>query len=222
MSIFSRARDIFAANMTEMLDRAEDPARMIRMIILEMEETLVDVRATAAKAIADGKDMRRTLARLEDLQANWTEKAELALSKGREDLAKAALIERQKAADMAGGLRQEIAAIDETLKGYEADIARLQGKLREARARQNAISHRMESAITRARARELLNGNRTEDAFSKFDVLERRADFAEGRAEALGMTGPKSLEEEIAELKAGEKVDAELEAMKAALAARRK
>ena len=220
MSVFSRARDIFAANMTEMLDRAEDPARMIRMIILEMEETLVDVRATAAKAIADGKDMRRTLARLEDLQANWTEKAELALSKGREDLAKAALIERQKAADMAGGLRQEIAAIDETLKGYEADIARLQGKLREARARQNAISHRMESAITRARARELLNGNRTEDAFSKFDVLERRADFAEGRAEALGMTGPKSLEEEIAELKASEKVDAELEALKASLAAR--
>jgi phage shock protein A len=206
--------------MTEMLDRAEDPARMIRMIILEMEETLVDVRATAAKAIADGKDMRRTLGRLEDLQSSWTEKAELALSKGREDLAKAALIERQKAADMAGGLRQEIAAIDETLKGYEADMARLQGKLREARARQNAISHRMESAITRARARELLNGNRTEDAFSKFDVLERRADFAEGRADALGMTGPKSLEEEIAELKASEKVDAELEAMKAAIAAK--
>jgi phage shock protein A len=206
--------------MTEMLDRAEDPARMIRMIILEMEETLVEVRATAAKAIADGKDMRRTLGRLEDLQSSWTEKAELALSKGREDLAKAALIERQKAADMAGGLRQEIAAIDETLKGYEADIARLQGKLREARARQNAISHRMESAITRARARELLNGNRTEDAFSKFDVLERRADFAEGRADALGMTGPKSLEEEIAELKASEKIDAELEAMKAAMAAK--
>jgi phage shock protein A len=206
--------------MTEMLDRAEDPARMIRMIILEMEETLVEVRATAAKAIADGKDMRRTLGRLEDLQSSWTEKAELALSKGREDLAKAALIERQKAADMAGGLRQEIAAIDETLKGYEADIARLQGKLREARARQNAISHRMESAITRARARELLNGNRTEDAFSKFDVLERRADFAEGRADALGMTGPKSLEEEIAELKSSEKVDAELEAMKAAMAAK--
>jgi phage shock protein A len=206
--------------MTEMLDRAEDPARMIRMIILEMEETLVEVRATAAKAIADGKDMRRTLGRLEDLQSSWTEKAELALSKGREDLAKAALIERQKAADMAGGLRQEIAAIDETLKGYEADIARLQGKLREARVRQNAISHRIESAVTRAKARELLNGGRTEDAFSKFEVLERRADFAEGRAEALGMTGPKTLEEEIAELKSSDKVDAELEAMKAALAAK--
>ena len=220
MSIFSRTRDIFAANMTELLDRAEDPARMIRMIILEMEETLVEVRASAAKTIADGKDMRRTLNRLDELQSSWTEKAELALSKGREDLAKAALVERQKATDMADGLKAEIEVVDDTLKAYEADIAKLQGKLREARARQNAISHRLESAVTRAKARELLNGNRTEDAFSRFQVLERRADFAEGRAEALGMTGPKSLEEEIAELKSSEKVDAELEAMKAAMAAK--
>ena len=222
MSIFSRTRDIFAANMTELLDRAEDPARMIRMIILEMEETLVEVRASAAKTIADGKDMRRTLARLDELQSSWTEKAELALSKGREDLAKAALIERQKAADMGEGLRDEIKGIEDTLKGYEADIAKLQGKLREARARQNAIAARFESAVTRARARELLNGSRTEDAFSKFELLERRADFAEGRADALGMTGPKSLEEEIAELKAAETVDKELEAMKAALRAKGK
>jgi phage shock protein A len=220
--VFSRARDIFAANMTELLDRSEDPSKMIRMIILEMEETLVEVRASAARSIADGKEMRRALRRLEELQSSWTEKAELALSKDREDLAKAALIERQKAADMGDSLRAEIAVIDETLKGYEADIAKLQGKLREARARQNAIAARFESAVTRARARELMNGSRTEDAFSKFEILERRADFAEGRAEALGMTGPKSLEEEIAELKASEKVDAELEAMKAALAAKGK
>jgi phage shock protein A len=222
MGIFSRTRDIFAANMTELLDRSEDPAKMIRMIILEMEETLVEVRASAARCIADGKEMRRALSRLDELQKSWTEKAELALSKDREDLAKAALIERQKAADMADGLRQEIAEIDGTLKTYEGDIAKLQGKLREARARQNAIAARFESAITRAKARELMNGNRTEDAFSRFEVLERRADFAEGRADALGMTGPKSLEEEIAELKASESVDAELEAMKAALAAKGK
>ena len=220
MSIFSRTRDIFAANMTELLDRAEDPGKMIRMIILEMEETLVEVRASAARSIADGKEMRRALRRLEELQSSWTEKAELALSKDREDLAKAALIERQKATDMADGLRAEIAVIDDTLKSYEADISKLQAKLREARARQNAIQTRIESAVTRARAREIMNGNRTEDAFSRFEILERRADFAEGRAEALGMTGPKSLEEEIADLKAGEKVDAELEAMKAALKAK--
>jgi phage shock protein A len=137
-------------------------------------------------------------------------------------LAKAALIERQKAADMGEGLREEMGVIDNTLKGYEGDIAKLQGKLREARARQNAIAARFESAVTRARTREIMNGSRTEDAFSRFEVLERRADFAEGRADALGMTGPKSLEEEIAELKAAESVDAELEAMKAALKARGK
>jgi phage shock protein A len=222
MGIFSRSRDIFAANITELLDRSEDPAKMIRMVILEMEETLVEVRASAARCIADGKEMRRALGRLDEMQSSWTEKAELALSKDREDLAKAALIERQKAADMADGLREEIAVIDDTLKSYEGDIAKLQGKLREARARQNAIATRFESAVTRAKAREIMNGNRTEDAFSRFEVLERRADFAEGRAEALGMTGPKSLEEEIAELKAAESVDAELEAMKAALKAKGK
>jgi phage shock protein A len=218
MSIFSRTRDIMAANFTELLDRAEDPSRMIRMIILEMEETLVEVRATAARSIADAKEMRRAMVRLEGITDSWTEKAELALSKGREDLAKQALIERQKASDMAKGLEAEVAVIDSTLKAYEADIAKLQGKLREARARQNAISTRIESAVTRAKAREMLNGSRTEDAFSRFELLERRADFAEGRAEALGMTGPKSLEEEIADLRAEEQVDKELEALKARLA----
>ena len=215
--VFSRARDIFAANMTELLDRAEDPARMIRMIILEMEDTLVEIRATAARSIADIKELRRACTRLDEIQADWTAKAELALSKDREDLAKAALVERQKATDMADGLRSELDQLQQVLRGYEADIAKLQGKLREARARQNAIAARLESAVTRAKARELMHGCRTADAFAKFELLERRADFAEGRAEALGIG---SLEDEIHELKAAETVDRELEAMKAALKAR--
>ena len=215
--VFSRARDIFAANMSELLDRAEDPARMIRMIILEMEETLVEVRATAARSIADIKEMRRATNRLDQLQADWTAKAELALTKDREDLARAALAERQKAADMAEGLIAEIGQIETVLRGYEADIAKLQGKLREARARQNAIAARLESAVARARANEAIHGSRAQDAFAKFELLERRADFAEGRAEALGIT---SLEDEIIQLKADEAVESELEAMKAALKAR--
>jgi phage shock protein A len=215
--VFSRARDIFAANMTELLDRSEDPSKMIRMIILEMEETLVDVRASAARQIADIKEMRRACNRLDQIQSDWTAKAELALSKDRDDLAKAALMERQKAADMAEGLHAEIDQIEQVLRSYEADIAKLQGKLREARTRQNAIAVRFESAVTRAKAREMMHGSRTEDAFSKFELLERRADFAEGRAEALGIS---SLEDEIHELQAAESVDRELEAMKAALKAR--
>jgi phage shock protein A len=215
--VFSRARDIFAANMTELLDRSEDPSKMIRMIILEMEETLVEVRASAARQIADIKEMRRACSRLDQIQSDWTAKAELALSKDRDDLAKAALMERQKATDMAEGLNAEIDQIEQVLKSYEADIAKLQGKLREARTRQNAIAVRFESAVTRAKAREIMHGSRTEDAFSKFEILERRADFAEGRAEALGIS---NLEDEIHELQAAESVDRELEAMKAALKAR--
>ena len=215
--VFSRARDIFAANMTELLDRAEDPARMIRMIILEMEETLVEVRATAARSIADIKEMRRQVSRLDELTTDWTAKAELALSKGREDLAKAALCERQKAAEMADDLKQELNQLEQVLKGYETDISKLQAKLREARSRRNAISARFESAVTRAKAREVMNGSRTMDAFAQFELLERRADFAEGRCDALGIT---SLEDEIEQLKASEAIDAELEAMKAALKGR--
>jgi len=217
--IFTRTRDIIAANVTELLDRSEDPARMIRMIIVEMEETLVEVRATAARSIADMKEMRRAIDRLDDIQFSWTDKAQLALEKGREDLARAALGEKQKAAEMAAGLSEEVGQIEAVLRGYEADIGRLQAKLAEARARQNSIANRLESAVSRAKASELLHGSRTEDAFSRFELLERRADLAEGYADALGLSGPKSLEQEIAELRAADAVDAELEQLKAALGA---
>jgi phage shock protein A len=217
MGIFSRTRDIVAANFTDLLDKAEDPAKMIRMIIMEMEETLVEVRSSAARTIADQKEMRRQIARLEKLQESWTEKAGLALSKDREDLAKAALVEKQKAADMADSLNAEIAVLEDGLRASEADIAKLQGKLREARTRQNAIMTRLESAQNRSRMREMYAGPKVDEAFSRFDVLERRADYAEGQADALSLGAPpKSLEEEIADLRSSERVDAELAAMKAA------
>ena len=218
MGIFSRTRDIIAANFTDLLDKAEDPAKMIRMIILEMEETLVEVRASAARTIADQKQMRRHIAKLSQLEESWTEKAELALSKDREALAKAALVERQKATDMVTELSAQISVLDEALKGSEEDIAKLQKKLSEARNRQSSIATRLETANNRFKIREVYSAGRTQEAFSRFDVLERRVDLAEGRAEALNLGGqPKTLEEEIAELKAAEKVDAELEALKARL-----
>ena len=130
MGIFSRTRDIIAANVSDLLDKAEDPAKMIRMIILEMEETLVEVRASAARTIADQKEMRRQITKLEQVQASWTEKAELALSKDREDLAKAALVEKQKAGDLAEQLNDEIAElrnadkVDAELEALKASLAR--------------------------------------------------------------------------------------------------
>ena len=215
MGIFSRTRDIVAANMAELLDRADDPAKMVRIIIAEMEDTLVEVRASAARTIADQKEMRRHIAKLAELEASWTEKAELALSKDREDLAKAALVERRKAADMGAQLREEVTGLDEALRSSEEDIAKLQNKLREARTKQNAVQTRLESANNRTRLREMYNGPKTHEAFSRFDILDRRVDEAEGRADAMGLGVVKTLEEEIAELRSNDKVDAQLAALKA-------
>ena len=215
MGIFSRTRDIIAANMTDLLDKAEDPAKMIRMIILEMEETLVEVRASAARHIADQKEIRRQIGKLDQVQSSWLEKAELALSKDREDLAKAALVEKQKASDLAEQLADEIGAIDDALSACEGDIAKLQSKLREARARQNSIATRLESAYNRTKMRDLYAGEKVQDAFSRFELLERRVDMAEGQADASLIGVQKSLEEEIQELRQSDKVDAALAALKA-------
>ena len=219
MGIFSRTLDIFASNFNDMLDKADDPSKMIRMIILEMEETLVEVRASAARTIADQKEMHRHCMKLDRLQADWAEKAQLALSKDREDLARAALVEKKKAGDMADQLKTEIAVLDDALRAYEEDIAKLQHRLREARSRQTAIAARLESAENRVKLRTLMSTERTDEALARFDQLERRVDYAEGRADALRIAeeGPPSLADQIAALGGSDAIDDELQAMKKAL-----
>lgn len=221
MGIFSRTRDIIAANFNELLDKADDPSKMIRMIILEMEETLVEVRASAARTIADQKEMHRHTKKLDNLQTDWADKAQLALSKDREDLARAALMERKKASDMSEQLKQEIGVLDDALRAYELDIEKLQNRLREARTRQNAIAARLESAENRVKLRTLLASERVDEAMARFDQLERRVDYAEGRADALNLAeaGKPTLADEIAALASSDKIDEELEEMKRALAA---
>ncbi|GGZ16274.1 phage shock protein PspA [Novosphingobium colocasiae] len=216
MGIFSRTRDIIAANFNDLLDKAEDPAKMIRLIILEMEETLVEVRTSSARTIADQKELRRHVAKLESFQADWTDKAQLALSKDREDLARAALLEKKKAADMADQLRGEITVLDQSLRAYEEDIDKLQTRLREARSRQSSIAARLQSAENRVKLRSLLSSERVDEALLRFEQMERRVDYAEGRAEAMAMGDRRtpSLAEEIAALADGDKIDAELAAMK--------
>ena len=219
MGIFSRTRDIIAANFNDLLEQADDPSKMIRMIIMEMEETLVEVRASAARTIADQKEMHRHTVKLERLQADWAEKAQLALSKDREDLARAALLEKKRASDMADQLKQEIGVLDDALRAYEQDIAKLQNRLREARSRQTQIAARLESAENRVKLRSLMTNERVDDALARFDQLERRVDYAEGRADALSIAdGTKpTLADEISALESSDKVDAELEEMKRAL-----
>jgi len=220
MGIFSRTRDIIAANFNDMLDKADDPQKMIRMIILEMEETLVEVRASAARTIADQKEMHRHTIKLDQLQGDWGEKAQLALSKDREDLARAALVEKKKAGDMAEQIKLEIGVLDDALRAYELDIDKLQNRLREARSRQTAIAARLESAENRVKLRTLLATERVDEAMARFDQLERRVDYAEGRADALSLaegTQTPSLADQISALAGSDKIDEELEAMKRAL-----
>lgn len=182
-------------------------------------EPLVEVRASAARTIADQKEMQRHVGKLERLQADWAEKAQLALSKDREDLARAALVEKNKATDMGEQLKAEIGVLDDAMRAYEQDIEKLQTRLREARSRQTAIAARLESAENRVRLRSLLTNERVDEALARFDQLERRVDYAEGRADALNLADGKapSLADEIAALAGQDKVDEELEAMKRAL-----
>ena len=224
MGIFSRTRDIFAANFADLLDRSEDPSKTIRMIIMEMEETLVEVRASAARTIADQKELMRHVRKLEALEADWQDKAELALSKDREDLARAALVEKRKAKATADQLRAEVTLLDQTLAASDADIEKLQSKLAEARSRQNVINARLESAENRYRLRTMHSGDKVRDAFTRFEAMERRVDEAEGRADAMNMgNGKLSLEDEIASLADPvSEIDAELAKLRASMGGKSK
>src|SRR5690606_19786269 len=221
MSIFSRLTDIINSNLSSLLDRAEDPEKMIRLMIQEMEDTLVEVRATAARVIADQKEGRRTLQRLGDAQAEWQRKAELALGRGREDLAKGALVEKAKLAENAKALEAELQLLDEALAKQDEDIAKLEGKLAEAKAKQKAILARQGTASARLKVRQRVHDGRIDDAFTRFAQMERRLDNLEGEVEAYDLGAGKSLAEELSDLEAEAAVEEELQRMKSRLRADR-
>ena len=218
MGIFSRFADIINSNVNTLLDRAEDPEKLIRLIILEMEETLVEVRATAAKAIAEKKEVTRSLARVRQAEAEWRRKAEVALAKGREDLSRKALIEKAGLAETAKALEAERVALGDSLARGEADIAKLMAKLKEAKAKQRTIQARHESATSRLKVRRQLYESRVDDAFARFEQVDRRLDATEGEVEAFDLGRTRTLTEEISELEADSTIEDELVAMKVRLA----
>jgi phage shock protein A len=217
MGIFSRLTDIINSNLNSILDRAEDPEKIIRLVIQEMEDTLVEVRSTAAKTIAERKEATRRLARLSEAQRGWEQKAELALSKGREDLAKGALVEKAKLTEAGTMLQGELEELDAMLQQGEADIAKLESKLREAKAKQQALAARHETASSRLKVRRNLYDGRVDDAFARFEQVERKLDAAEGEVEAFDLGRGRSLAEEISELAGDSAIEDELAALKARL-----
>jgi len=215
MGIFSRLSDIVNSNLSSMLEKAEDPEKIIRLMILEMKETLVDVRSDAARIIADRKEAERTLARLEDAGVEWQRKAELALAKDREDLARGALLEKAKLEETASLLRQDLGSLEAALGKHDTDIAKLEAKLREAQTKQKSMQARQKSADNNLRVRRQVHDSRIDDAFARFEKMERRIDDVEGQAEAFDLGQTKTLSGEIAELEADQAIEGELAALKA-------
>ena len=215
MGIFSRLTDIINANLNSLIERAEDPEKMVRLMIQEMEDTLVEVRSQTVRNLADKKALERKLEQLSSAQADWHNKAEMALDKGREDLARGALLARTKLGEQAEVLEREIEILNETLGRHDEDLAKLQAKLEEAKARKKALEMRMQTARDRVKVKRALHDPRVDDALSRYESLERRIDELEANADAFEMGSPKSLEQEFQELESASQIDAELEILKA-------
>ncbi len=215
MGIFTRFTDIVNSNINSILDKAEDPEKLVRLMIQEMEDTLVEVRSAAARSIADKKQLNRKLSSLEAAEADWHNKAELAISKGRDDLAKAALAEKNRVNASVGTLKSDYDHIEEGLSQLNDDIARLEEKLADAKNRQKALLMRHNTTSSRLNVRRQIHDNKIDDALVRFEQFERKMEGMEGRIEAYDMGLKKDLQREFSTLENSESVDAELAALKA-------
>lgn len=214
MGIFSRFTDIVNSNINAILDKAEDPEKMVRLIIQEMEDTLVEVRSTSARLIAEKKDTERQMARFQTEQSEWEKKAELALSKDRDDLARLALVEKRKANDAVTSLASDIERINEHLNKLNEEVGQLQEKLADAKARQKTIIMRQRAVSSRLEVKKRIDSGKIDDAMLRFERYESKIDDLESQVEAYDM-GKKSLRDEFAELEGEDQISDELEAMKA-------
>jgi phage shock protein A len=219
MGIFTRFSDIVNSNINAILDKAEDPEKIVRLMIQEMEDTLVEVRSAAARSIADKKDLNRKIERLDRERSDWDDRAELAMRKGREDLAKAALVEKSRVSGAVDVLKEDYLAVDEGLAKLNEDIARLEGKLEDAKTRQKALLARHKTANSRLAARRKIHDYKIDDALVRFEAYTRRIDDVEGRVEAYDLGLPKDLNHEFAGLESEESVNKELNALKERVAA---
>jgi len=214
MGIFSRFSDIVNANINAVLEKAEDPEKIIRLMIQEMEDTLVEIRSAAAKCIADRKELGRHIEHLDREQGEWASRAELAIRRERDDLARAALAEKQAIGDRVEKMKLEMASLDGQLEKFNADITQLQSKLDDAKTRQRSIVIRHKTASSQLSARKHIHDDRIDEMLFRFESAERRIDRVESEAEAINMGRGRTLASEIEELEQDDRVEAELADLK--------
>lgn len=215
MGMFSRLGDIINSNINAMLDNAENPEKIARLMIQEMEDTLVEVRTAAARAMADKKEMEREIAHYSEIRADWEQKAGLAIDKGREDLARGALIAKKKAEQEITRRKEAMDLADEAFHKRQDDLTRLQAKLDEAKAKHRALMMRRDAAEQRIRVREQTYDTRVDDALSRYSAVERKVDELEAYAETIRGADP-TLEQEFAALERNDAIEEELKALKKA------
>ncbi|MBT8058523.1 MAG: phage shock protein PspA [Xanthomonadales bacterium] len=217
MGIFSRFSDIVNANINAVLEKAEEPEKIIRLMIQEMEDTLVEIRSAAAKCIADRKELGRHIEHLERDHGEWAKRAELAVRRDREDLARAALIEKQAIADRVEQMKHEQVNLDGQLEKFNSDITQLQSKLNDAKTRQRSIVIRHKTATSQLSARKHIHSDQLDEMLFRFENAERRIDRVESEAEAISIGRGKSLADEIEGLEDDDRVEAELAELKSRL-----
>ena len=217
MGIFSRMSDIINSNINAMLDQAEDPAKMVRLIIQEMEDTLVEVRSSSARVLADRKEAARRLEQVQVEAASWEEKARLAIVKEREDLARGALQEKRAIEEEVALVQRELVATDEHIAQLSDEVIQLQQKLDEARVRQKALTMRSQTVESRIKVKRQIQREALDDAFHRFDRFERRMDTLESQLEAMdiGKEVPPDIAAQISALQDDELISDELERLKA-------
>ncbi|MCF6274220.1 MAG: phage shock protein PspA [Robiginitomaculum sp.] len=215
MGIFSRMGDIINSNLNSMIEKAENPEKITRLIIQEMEDTLVEVRTSAARNIAETKELSRKADQYEARSKEWANKAELALTKGREDLARGAVQARQQSAQLAAVVRKEIEILNESVAKADSDLEKLQAKLNEAKAKHKALMMRGTTATNQIKMRKVMTSNKVDDALERYERMERKVDELEAHVEAFDLgTNGQSLESQFAALEADDAVEAELAALK--------
>ena len=220
MGVFTRITDIVQANVVAALDKAENPEKLVNLMIQEMEETLVEVRSTSAKLLAEKKELQRKEQSHQQQVNYWQEKAELAIDKNRDDLAKAALVEKQQVAIKFAGLSKELSRLDESLAKLTADSARLNEKLTQAKAKRDSFQQREQMLSSRLKVKSQLQSDKVADALSRFDLIERKVDEIEAKVESYELGSNASLTQQFNELSINEDIENELAELKSKKAAK--